>query len=92
MTRLVHNDYLQQGSDSGIPALLLYAAVWLGGLWVTGANLARRPMVERAIWLGLLGWTIQSGVEFGLYIPALGWIAFTLLGWLIGRPTVHDGY
>jgi hypothetical protein len=27
MTRLAHNDYLQQGSDSGGPGMLLYAVV-----------------------------------------------------------------
>ena len=35
-----------------------------------------------AVWLGVLGWSLQSLVEFGLYIPALAWPAFTFLGWL----------
>jgi len=37
-----------------------------------------------AVWLGVFGWVLQSGVEFGLYIPALGGTAFWLLGWLWG--------
>jgi len=33
-----------------------------------------------------LGWALQSLLEFGLYIPALAWSAFALLGWLVGNP------
>ena len=40
---------------------------------------------EFAIFLGLLGWFTQGLGEFGLYVPALAWTAFTLLGCLIGR-------
>jgi hypothetical protein len=41
-----------------------------------------------AVWLGMLGWALQGFVEFGLYIPALAWPAFVMLGWLLdsGRP------
>jgi hypothetical protein len=37
------------------------------------------------VWLGVLGWSLQGLVEFGLYIPALAWPAFAFLGWLLGR-------
>ncbi|MDB6023564.1 MAG: O-antigen polymerase, partial [Pedosphaera sp.] len=37
-----------------------------------------------AVWLGVLGWALQSFVEFGLYIPALAWPAFGFMGWLLG--------
>ncbi len=33
-----------------------------------------------AIFIGLLGWFVQGIGEFSLYIPALAWTAFTLLG------------
>ena len=36
-----------------------------------------------AIFIGLLGWFVQGIGEFGLYIPALAWTAFTLLGCLL---------
>jgi hypothetical protein len=36
------------------------------------------------IWLGLLGITLQSLTEFGLYIPAVSWPTMALLGWLVG--------
>ena len=35
------------------------------------------------VWLGVLGWALQSLFEFGLYIPALAWPAFTFLGLLL---------
>lgn len=81
MTRLVHNDYLQQAADSGFVGLAAYA----GFIWASLIALWRRtrghwPLF--AAWLGLLGWALQSFVEFGLYIPALAWTAFFLFGWL----------
>lgn len=36
-----------------------------------------------AVYLGVLGFYIQGLLEFGLYLPALAWPAFTLLGWLL---------
>ncbi len=36
------------------------------------------------VWLGVLGWALQSLFEFGLYIPALAWPAFAFLGLLLG--------
>ena len=84
-SRLVHNDYLEQASDSGIPALLAYGAFIVGALILTFKRTAREPLAF-AVWLGLLGWALQSLLEFGLYIPALAWPAFTLFGWLVARP------
>ena len=83
MSRLVHNDYLQQASDSGFPGLLAYAALIGGSIW----RLYRQGVADAlrfALWLGLAGWAGHSLVEFGLYIPALSWLPFTLLGWLWG--------
>lgn len=46
---------------------------------------------EFAVFLGLLGWFTQGLGEFGLYVPALAWTAFTLLGCLIGRKKRLNG-
>lgn len=81
MTRLVHNDYLQQASDSGLPGAVLYAALVWGSLAWLARRCWREPM-RFAVWLGLAGWALQSFIEFGLYIPPIGWGAFYLLGWL----------
>jgi hypothetical protein len=84
MARLAHNDYLEQFSDSGVPGGICYLA------WITLALAA----IGRGIWksndkilcalfAGLLGWFFQGAGEFSLYIPALAWTAFTLLGCLL---------
>jgi O-antigen ligase len=85
MARLTHNDYLEQFSDSGIAGGIFYAT-WILLAWII---IGRRvwncgsPMAF-AIFAGLLGWFVQGTGEFGLYIPALAWTAFTLLGCLLG--------
>jgi O-antigen ligase len=84
MARLTHNDYLEQFSDSGIPGGLAYAAWVCLALTLVGKRFWRsHDKVSFAIFAGLLGWFIQGVGEFGLYIPALAWIAFTLLGALV---------
>ena len=91
MARLTHNDYLEQFSDSGIPGRNFLCrwivsgadrSIWPRNLevWKHAAN--RR--VPFAIFAGLLGWFVQGFGEFSLYIPALAWTAFTLLGCLLG--------
>jgi putative inorganic carbon (HCO3(-)) transporter len=85
MARLVHNDYLEQASDSGVPGFLLYAAlvVWCLVYAYRYSGLRADP-VRLAVWLGLLAWALQSLMEFGLYIPAIAWPAFCFMGWLLG--------
>ncbi|MDW7980151.1 MAG: O-antigen ligase family protein [Verrucomicrobiales bacterium] len=85
MARTAHNDYLQQASDSGLPGFALYALLVVGGLFAAYPGNGRLGSLPLATWLGLLGWWAHNLVEFGLYIPALSWLAFTTLGWLIGR-------
>lgn len=85
MARLTHNDYLQQASDSGFPGLVLYTAFIGGMLCISYRRLDwhKSPMIC-AIWLGISAWTAQSAIEFTLYVPALAWTAFGLMGWLLG--------
>ena len=81
MAQLAHNDYLQQASDSGFAGLVTYAGFIFGSV----AGLYRRCRADPlrfCIWLGLSGWAAQSLFEFGLYIPALSWAPFTMVGWL----------
>jgi O-antigen ligase len=84
MSRLTHNDYLQQASDSGMLGGAGYVAMILGIL-LRGYRKPRRPdgMMQFLVWLGLLGWALQGMMEFGLYLPALAWPAFSLAGWLL---------
>jgi O-antigen ligase len=112
-SKLAHNDYLEQASDSGLPGFLAYLAFIVGALaWSaphthrtcqgpTHSQPASKPTAPPSlttpplptmdweaffIWLGLLGWALQGLMEFGLYIPALAWPAFSLMGWFLGRP------
>ena len=133
MSRLVHNDYLEQASDSGLIGSLAYTVFITGGLmwsYPKARSSARaEKLVDRlprpgnsssgasddyvdgpkdetglrtpvpspdnwlpfSVWLGLLGWSCQGLLEFGLYIPALAWPAFALLGWLLGSKASAHG-
>ena len=97
MARLVHNDYLEQASDSGVPGFVAYAVFIVTALaWSfprAGGDRSAGPADWQtfAVWLGVLGWGLQGFVEFGLYLPALAWPAFTLLGWLLGRKRPMQG-
>ena len=92
MARLAHNDYLEQFSDSGIPGGIFYSA-WIAlalisigrKVWKSGIHAGGPSALRFAIFIGLLGWFVQGVGEFSLYIPALAWTAFTLLGCLRWR-------
>jgi len=87
MARLAHNDYLEQFSDSGIVGGTLYGAWIVLSLLTIGRRVWRSgDPASFAIFLGLLGWSLQELGEFGLYVPALAWTAFTLLGVLQNKP------
>lgn len=85
-TKLTHNDYLEQACDSGLPGFILFI-VWIAGsmrrVWSKGLQPGADALVQ-AMSLGLIGWALQSFVEFGLYVPAIGWTAMLMLGWLTG--------
>lgn len=85
MARLVHNDYLEQFSDSGIPGGLTYLG-WVAlvlGVLASRLTCSGREPLNVALVLGLLGWFLQGLSEFSLYIPALSWTAFLLAGVLL---------
>jgi hypothetical protein len=87
-SRLTHNDYLEQASDSGLPGFFLYA------MFITGAlvwGYPKQDWTAFGVWLGVLGWALQGLVEFGLYIPALAWPAFAFLGWMLARKAARAG-
>ncbi len=87
MARLTHNDYLEQFCDSGLIGGLTYLA-WIAlALTTIGRRIwVRGDYLSVALFIGLLAWFVQGLGEFSLYIPALAWTAFTLLGCLAGLP------
>ena len=85
MARLTHNDYLEQFSDSGVIGGVAYATWIFLALFLVAKRIWRsRDPIAVAILVGLLGWFSQGFGEFGLFVPALAWTTFTLLGCLIG--------
>ena len=85
MTRLVHNDFLEQASDSGWMGFLLYFAFTVMSLALLYPKVSGDTLLF-GVWLGTLGFALQGMVEFGLYIPALAWTGFSFLGWLWAAP------
>lgn len=84
MSRLAHNDYLQQASDSGVFGGLAYAAFTLSIALLGYAKPAGpEERLRFLVWLGFVGWALQGTMEFGLYIPALAWPAFAFAGRLL---------
>ena len=84
MARLAHNDYLEQFSDSGIVGGTLYGGWIVLSLLTIGQRVWRSDDAAGfAVFLGVLAWFVQGLGEFSLYIPALAWTAFTLLGFLL---------
>jgi hypothetical protein len=86
MARLVHNDYLEQFSDSGIVGGITYA-IWIALLfWVIGRRIWNSAnWLEFGVLVGLLAWFVQGFIEFSLFVPALAWTAFTLTGCLLAQ-------
>ena len=88
MARLAHNDFIEQASDSGIIGFLTFSGLIVGSIaYVYRYRLIKKGelyTVRFAVWLGLLGLFLHSGMEFNLYYPALAWPSFFLLGWLWG--------
>jgi len=91
MTRLAHNNYLEQASDSGVLGFFSFAAFVFGSLTVLFRKL-EVDLIRFAVLVGVLGWAVQGFVEFGLYIPAIAWPAFLFLGWLLGRGIEIDNH
>ncbi len=92
MARLAHNDFLEQFSDSGIPGGIFYGSWIVLSLATVGRRIwnAGNHLVF-AIFAGVLGWFTQGIGEFSLYIPALAWTAFALLGCLIAAAGTPAG-
>ena len=85
MARLTHNDYLEQASDSGWIGFILYGTMILWIFIKLYRYSSLKTWVFKLILVGLLAWALQSLIEFGLYIPAISWTAFLMMGWAVGE-------
>ena len=84
MSWLTHNDYLEQASDSGFPGFLTYSLFIGASIWLLYRKSLSNPL-QFAGWVSILGMALHGLVEFNLYVPAVAWPQFFLLGWLWGR-------
>lgn len=84
--QLVHNNFLQMWSDSGLAGFVIFALLWLVGLR-DGFNVARQRYGDAAgiaIVAGITGWVVHAMMDFDLYVPGVALPAFILLGVLQG--------
>jgi O-antigen ligase len=84
-TLLAHNNFLQQGTDSGIIGFASFSALWIGVLW-RGARRLRTALFDPlawTTWIGLAAWTAHNLVDFDLYVAAVAWPAFLMAGWML---------
>ncbi len=84
--QIVHNNFLQMWSDSGVVAFGAFALLWLVGLRDAFrlATQRRGDAAAAAIAAGLTGWVVHGLLDFDLYVPGVAWPAFILLGTLQG--------
>lgn len=80
MARLCHNDYLEQASDSGLPAAVAYLGFIGGCLFLCWRRAAQLSPLSFCMLLGICGFALQGFSDFSLYIPAIAWPFFVLLG------------
>lgn len=90
VTRQVHGHYLQVGVETGIPGMLLFAAVWGVFLW-TAYRLylasAKDPGRRTLVWtvaLACLAVGIHSALDFNFSLGALALVVWVLFGALAG--------
>jgi len=83
---IVHNNFLQMWSDSGVLAFVAFAALWIVAVWDSFRLARQRPgdVAAAAIAGALVGWTVHGLVDFELYVPGVALPAFILLGILQG--------
>ena len=84
--QLVHNNFLEMWSDSGVVAFGAFALLWLVAL-KDGFKLARQRRGDAAaiaVCVAMTGWVVHGLVDFDLYVPGVAMPAFLLLGTLQG--------
>ena len=84
--QVVHNNFLQMWSDSGVLAFVAYALLWIVAVR-DSFRLARQRVGDAAAMAvcgALAGWTVHGLVDFDLYAPGVALPAFILLGTVQG--------
>ena len=84
--QLVHNNYLQMWSDSGVFAFMIFAALWAAAIKDAFRLTSQRrgDAAAIAVCAALTGAAVHGLVDFDLYVPGIAIPAFLLLGTLQG--------
>jgi len=84
--QLVHNNYLQMWSDSGLAAFVVFGLMWVVAIKDSFKLIGQRrdDAAAIAICASLTGWVVHGFVDFDLYVPGVAFPAFILLGILQG--------
>jgi O-antigen ligase len=77
-----HNDFLQQGAETGLMGLGLLLGVFLWGFWRLGTG-PRGSTAAALASAGLAALGIHASVDYVLRFPALPLVAAALVGWAI---------
>jgi O-antigen ligase len=89
--RLAHNNYLQVWAETGLLGLNLFVGILLVALytfWRKSRSFSAGAMRGMACGLGagIVGFMVNSLVDFALYLPSLCFFVFTCLGLLAAIP------
>ncbi len=93
--KLAHNNYFQVWAETGIAGLNAFVGMWLVFLytfWRKARSGAAGDLRGIACGLGaaLIGFMVNSVVDFGLYLPAIMYYVYAFLGLLVAVPTDRD--
>jgi O-antigen ligase len=81
-TRLVHNNYLQMWSDSGVVGFISFM-LFLPGMLALGWMKLKRSgdsIVQMLVWCACSAFALHSLIDFDLYMVSNSWPIFVLLG------------
>jgi len=93
--KLAHNDYLQVWAETGIVGLNAFVGLWLVFLYsfwrkMRSAATGELRGIACGLGAGVIGFLAHGLIDFDLYLPALAYYLFALLGLLVAVPTGEE--
>ncbi len=93
--KMAHNNYLQVWAETGTVGLNVFMGIWLVffyTFWRKVRSDAAGDLrgIVCGLGAGVIGFLTQSLIDFALYLPALAYFVFALLGLLVAVPAGPD--